>query len=312
MASIYECARQVIIWLGSATSATDALFSVIRAMERQALKHACNDWRPSDKRWQFLWSTVTINNLTGPDDIHMPAINRCYRLLQRDWFKRVWVLQEVAKARLAKIACGTSSVSARLFALIPPLLGIRPEYHSQSVLDIMPGPARRSSWWTQRRDLYTLLRRFSGSQASDPRDQICALLGVSSDVSEAYPLSPDYNKTEEEVVQSTMAFLLGLRSENPRGYKLPQWNMTEFQHNLQALRARLVPWISEQGYDVLVDLFLGKPRILKLLTSNMSITMADQLCLELRSMAIVGESNHCSKLEQTATSTTGSVKLPYL
>lgn len=226
-------------------------------MERQALNHACNDWRPSDKRWQFLWSTVTLNTLEGADDIL--AVSRCYQhMLERDWFKRVWILQEVAKARAAKITCGTKSVSARFFALMPPLLGIRPEYRSQSVLDIMPGPARRFSWWTSGRDLYTLLHQFSGSEASDSRDQIYALLGISSDVSHAHPLLPDYNKSEEEVVQSTMVFLVGLRSDSPRGYQLLRWNMTEFMHNFQALRARLLPWLSEQGHDVLVDSILEK------------------------------------------------------
>ena len=61
MASIYENARQVIIWLGEATNSTDLLFDSLRALERQAWKHACKDWGPADQRWQFLWATVTTN-----------------------------------------------------------------------------------------------------------------------------------------------------------------------------------------------------------------------------------------------------------
>jgi hypothetical protein len=54
MESIYECARQVIIWLRPAATDTDVLFDSIRALERQALSHACNDLSPADTRWHSL------------------------------------------------------------------------------------------------------------------------------------------------------------------------------------------------------------------------------------------------------------------
>lgn len=253
MASIYESARQVIIWLGPATPTTDSLFSFIRVLERQALNYACNDWTPSDSRWQFLWSTVTLGKTYNEED--QLKLYQCYKsLLAKDWFKRVWVLQEVAKARAAKIVCGTKSVSARVFALMPPLLDIKPGYHSQSVLDIMPGPSRKHSWWTEKRDLYTLLHRFSGSQASDSRDLIYALLGIASDVLGAEALSPDYNRSEEEVIQRTVAFLLGMHRNSTAIDRLPRWTMVEFQHNLQNLRGKLLPWAMAEGDEDVVDL----------------------------------------------------------
>jgi len=48
-------------------------------------------------------------------------------LVTRHWFKRVWILQEVANAKAAVICSGTKSVSARIFALAPLLIGAKPE-----------------------------------------------------------------------------------------------------------------------------------------------------------------------------------------
>src|ERR1700722_19778739 len=67
-------------------------------------------------------------------------------LLRRNWFKRVWVIQETANARVAEIVCGGKSVSASIFALMPSLLEITPDPHCQPILDIMPGTLRNSSW----------------------------------------------------------------------------------------------------------------------------------------------------------------------
>jgi hypothetical protein len=123
MASVYECARQVVIWLGEPANGTDAMYDSIQVLQRQALNHACNDWSPSDDRWRFLWATTTMSKTQNQHLLRQTT--ECLKtLLWREWFQRIWVLQEVAKARAAKIVCGTKSASARIFALIPRSLGI--------------------------------------------------------------------------------------------------------------------------------------------------------------------------------------------
>lgn len=116
-------------------------------------------------------------------------------LLARPWFQRVWVLQEVAKARRAKVMCGNKTVSSHIFAIMSTLLEARPDTHEQAVLDIMPGSARKYSWWVEKRDLCTLLSKFCKAKASDPRDTIYALLGISSDAYDTDTLRPDYSKS---------------------------------------------------------------------------------------------------------------------
>jgi len=131
-------------------------------------------------------------------------------LLARSWFKRVWILQEVANSKTAVVCCGSKSVPANFFSLTSLLLGTEPEPHSQAVLEIMPGPFRKESWWSQKRDLYTLLVNFGKSDASDERDMIYTLLDLSSDAQETNILRPYYTKTTEQFIQDTIFILIGI------------------------------------------------------------------------------------------------------
>lgn len=218
MASIYERARQVIFWLGTATVSTDRAFEHLKRFEKVTLNYSCNEWRPSDERWQFIWSTVDIQIHRNPGADTAMLLADFETIFNRQWFDRIWIIQEVAKARSARVVCGAKSASARIFALIPSVLSGLQTPRCQAVLDIMPGPSRKSSWWLKDRDLETLLRRFIGSKATDPRDMVYALLGISSD---SEGLFPDYTKSWIQVTNSTMAFLLSLESVGISSTSLP-------------------------------------------------------------------------------------------
>lgn len=209
MASIYENAIRVIIWLGQSTADIDIFFRYMNQLEKQALRHACNNWDASDTRWELLWYNVELEL----QDTHEKsrALEGSVELAARPWFKRAWIIQEIAKARSARVMCGTQSVSARIFAVTPVFSQRLSDSHVRAILDIMPGPSRKSSWWNERRDLRTLLQKFKKSEATDPRDSIYALLGICSDAHEpSFPI-PDYKKRPREVILDTVAHLLRLQ-----------------------------------------------------------------------------------------------------
>jgi len=204
MCKIYSQAEKVIVWLGQATRETDLLLESLQRLENLSTRdgHGYRYWEL--EQWTQFWLSVPKN----PDSELRYGLGL---LLSRPWFRRVWILQEIANAKKASILCGTKSVRAHTFALAPSLIGIKPERHCRAVLDIMPGSLREKTWWAENRDLYNLLLKFSESEASDPRDKVYALLGISSDAQDTDSLRPDYRKGLHEVIQDTSSFLFGPR-----------------------------------------------------------------------------------------------------
>ncbi|OAL03181.1 HET-domain-containing protein, partial [Phaeosphaeriaceae sp. SRC1lsM3a] len=186
MGQIYSLASRVLIWLGHGTEETDIL---------------------ADPRWPDIWSSLQSDLKRQQSDIEQRHSAALQLLLNRPWFKRVWILQEVANAKRAAICCGRRSISAHSFALAPSLSKVQLEAHCQAVLDIFPGQSRDNSWWNANRDLYTLLRKFSDSHASDPRDKVFALLGICSDSGEPDSLVADYTKPLYQVMSETAMFI---------------------------------------------------------------------------------------------------------
>ncbi|KAF3003576.1 hypothetical protein E8E13_006533 [Curvularia kusanoi] len=234
MGSIYAKAEQVLIWLGSATRETDLAFDFMSQFEKETLKHACRDWKVADKRWQGIMSSVCPLDDNGKMKLTLDQQHGLKNLLSRSWFDRVWIIQEVANARAARVTCGTKSVLARTFALSPYFSGIIPSKHRQAILDVMPGPTRKYSWWTDSHDLSTLLLKFQGSKASDSRDKIYALLSISSDCSSSGFPAPNYEISVAEVMQVTFTFLLQLH-KGTNAISPPVSTPEELMLNLQEL-----------------------------------------------------------------------------
>ncbi|KAF3037751.1 hypothetical protein E8E11_003397 [Didymella keratinophila] len=223
-------------------------------VEKEAVKHACRNWKVADKRWLNIWHSV-ISPPGGKQAAHGTSSQRCQglpELFNRPWFERVWIIQEVANARRAKVTCDAKSVSARIFALSPTWVLTEPSPHCQAILDVMPGPTRNSSWWMQDHNFYTLLI-VRESQASDPRDRIYALLDISSNVSTTDILRPDCEMSEVEVIQHTIAFLLNL----PGGPScFPDWTLPRFLQNLERLDVEVLLWAAGHGSLTTVEALL--------------------------------------------------------
>ncbi|KAH8722773.1 heterokaryon incompatibility protein-domain-containing protein, partial [Phaeosphaeriaceae sp. PMI808] len=207
MGGIYSQAERVIFWLSPPTDATDIFLESMKELEKASTQVACSRWKSSDKRWLALWSSSQCSLKNEHWDLKNRQCHGLKLLLSRPWFKRVWVLQEVANAKRAVVCSGTKCLSARIFALSPILMAVVPEPHCQAVLEIMPGPLREDSWWGETRDLYTLLHKFTDSEASDPRDMVYALIGIGSDTKDDERIQPNYDKDVDKVVQDTFSFL---------------------------------------------------------------------------------------------------------
>jgi ankyrin repeat protein len=257
MGSIYKSAEQVIVWLGRSIVDTSPLFRHMRQLEKLATGHAYHEWKVSDQRWQELWSTT--KPMADVESSEWLLQQRCglEAIFNEPWFTRVWIIQEIANARSATITCGKATVSSRIFAAMPSLVGMKLDPHRQAILDIMPGPLRKHSWWAKNRELRTLLLKFRWSKSSDPTDAIYALLGISSDACDSRCLFPNYELSEEEVVRNAMAFLLSFRDPEFPAPSLPQCKLPEFMENLDFVGVKLLPWAVETGNVVLASHLLN-------------------------------------------------------
>ena len=241
MSLIYQKAERVVIWLGQGTKETDLVMDSMKQLHDILIKKegGCRQLA------RFLMSACPPGCYEGMELI-----------LSRPWFRRIWILQEIANARVATVLCGKKSISASTFAQVPGLLGLQPDPHCQAVLDIMPGVSRQTSWWKDRRDLYTLLRKFQKSKATDERDIVYALLGISSDACIAKALLPDYEKPLSQVIQDTTSFLLCHMHLDDSLYKSLDWTLPEFLCNLESLSSAVLGSASKDGQETMVELLL--------------------------------------------------------
>ena len=95
MAEIYGNATRVCIWLGDSTSTSQVALRYIKkeVLQLQNFDDLCESPEASSK-WRAL-----------------------LELMQRPWFSRRWVVQEIALARRAVIYCGTDKISWNKFAI---------------------------------------------------------------------------------------------------------------------------------------------------------------------------------------------------
>jgi ankyrin repeat protein len=253
MGSIYSEAERVIIWLGEATYDTDYVMRHMKQLEKEGIKHSSNAQNISDKQWVNIWLAVVHCLRADQKDLLVEGLRS---LLRRSWFKRVWIIQETVNARVAEIVCGGKSVSASIFALMPSLLEITPDLHCQPILEIMPGPHRNNSWWVKKRDLYTLLVKFCKSEATDHRDNIYALLGISSDACDTNLLKANYEKNLQDIIFDTTSFLLNFNELDSPICRFFDWTLPEFLENLNELANEVLKCSMNTGHEALVKLLI--------------------------------------------------------
>ncbi|EEU43833.1 uncharacterized protein NECHADRAFT_30322 [Fusarium vanettenii 77-13-4] len=207
MGSIYKKASNVIVWLGSVDKDVGLLISALRSLQLKVSPQPFKQWQLRDDRWRDAWEELHGGDISG-GSFHLQLSNGLDMLTRKPWFTRVWIIQEVANAKSAQIQCSAGSIEAMFLALAPWLLGQSIGEQPQAVFDIFPGLPRKWSWWAEERTLWALLSRFRKCQATDPRDRVYALLGITSDMAND-AIDPDYSKSEHQVLRDTCNYLFG-------------------------------------------------------------------------------------------------------
>lgn len=177
MREIYSRASDVLVWLGPHGEDSDL-----------AIKYLS----------EVLWTHSTWVPWSQRERTALKA------LCNREYWQRMWILQEVALARSITVHCGFHSVlweAFDKFCFSPELRIDIPEFQSSFASKL--GLIRRKQLGQQESTLRELMEAFNGCACSDPRDRIFALLGLASDCRNNQ-LRADYSRTLFEVYQDVV------------------------------------------------------------------------------------------------------------
>ncbi|OTA59644.1 HET-domain-containing protein [Hypoxylon sp. EC38] len=201
MREIYSKASQVIVYLGPAADYSDDAIDALNRFSRLEVLHES-----------------TYYQLSNSERLGLK------HLFKRRYFFRIWVIQEIAMANGLTLYCGDKGVSwAALSAIRIPYRYLR------TVPWLLQYVQGGSSGMVQPKGLLQLLDATSNCAASDPKDNVFAVLGLLRDgIFEG--LIPDYCLSTERVYIGIASYLILRHSKTEilsypksRSKLLPTW-----------------------------------------------------------------------------------------
>lgn len=141
------------------------------------------------------------------------------RLMSRPWFTRIWVIQETVLSQRATVHFGMLSAPWSMFATAAALwaqdhhslcLDLSGTFQGHEVLNrfsnaVLQIDETRSDYHISAHSstLISLLWKFRPLEATDKRDKVYALLGLTTDWQGRPPMEPDYNMDTSKVFLRT-------------------------------------------------------------------------------------------------------------
>lgn len=238
MRHVYERAEVTCTWIGRegddrASNAISFLHSLPPPQEGHILGHIQHA-HGSPPMARTIPLSETLNCQRCQVESQFASLSAFFR---RDYWKRRWIIQELAVAAQARILCGKSWITLDQLETALNRCQASYDWRVWKVADYeyyATISALRSSY--KRKDSLPLCRAIASTRQSlsrDPRDKIYALLGLSSDGAELVP-TPNYQQSVTTVTTNlTRAFiwqtcslemiLADLESRQPSS-GLPSWS----------------------------------------------------------------------------------------
>lgn len=202
MGKIFQLAECVIVWLGPEADNSNEAIDLMQHLSQ----HIEMNW--SDPSLSSSRSTSEPG--WGDIRIELPYIagelTSVCALLERPYFERTWIRQEVTLARYAVVLCGRKRISWTNFSLAVACLKLKPS--KQGAIE-----KKRIAVWRKVIGMaYTVCGRLTGyyeftnirftlrdAKCQDPRDQIYALLSLLWRNDRQLEVRPDYSQTGEQL-----------------------------------------------------------------------------------------------------------------
>lgn len=167
MVNIYRNAEQVLTWLGPSADGSDELMDALNQC-REELDAA------EGSAYASLEEACSVRNL----ETHLDAVDA---LFSRDYWTRLWIIQEILLARNIIVYCGSRCVRMQELGMIA----------NQIDIGLLHGPdsTNHTRLWhltcaQNRRESYPMLSlaeaivRFGAAGCEDPRDTVFGLLSI--------------------------------------------------------------------------------------------------------------------------------------
>jgi hypothetical protein len=219
MGEIYKHAQQVVIWLGE-----DENGFAMKSLGKKFLGYGSA--RQIQRRQNALGLSRNIRDAisaikSGEVDMHAKEreIGEISEFLDRPWWKRVWIVQEVALASKVTVVCGAEEIpweAIKKRLRTTGMMGLRSLEEARPLLvfqgtivthrfhfpdaeyQYLHGLQTDRKAGAPSLNIYNLAYQFRNFDCSDPRDRIYAFLGLASDI-RSVDLIPDYNSSVGEV-----------------------------------------------------------------------------------------------------------------
>ncbi|KAE8317945.1 heterokaryon incompatibility protein-domain-containing protein [Aspergillus transmontanensis] len=201
MAEIFAKASCVIVWL-----------------EEEAT--SIHDDKTSDEGGRAL--EVIQKAAEGYYSTGMDEKKAVLALLERSWFRRVWVLQEIAAARHILIACHSAEIDGHAFssgltalkrlivdANMRDQIGMAVFLIKNATLRHKRVIAGSDKFSLHIRSLGDLTTMYNNREATDHRDKVYALLGMSSDNHGPGAILPVYTLSWKDITCRLIRFYIG-------------------------------------------------------------------------------------------------------
>lgn len=266
MGTIFESAFKVLIWLDEPPKEfEESPPPVHKQFAYRAFSGVCkivNNWRERFKlEDEMAFATHTpgiacpesesLGDLMSPDSIEWQVV---FRLYESKWFHRVWVLQEVSRARAAVVLWDHCEVSWNIIGTAAAIIRTNFGRISASIRrESRRSPPRRTvptgvvnAYFMYRLStsqshsvplsftFYELLRLTRQFESTDDRDKVFGLLGLPTSDDVSLRIIPDYSKSTEEVYFGVANIIL----ESSLSLSL-----------LSSVQAKLDAVISKHSYD---------------------------------------------------------------
>lgn len=202
MGGVYTGASIVDIWLGEEDSETSMAMDYI-----PDLLQSFSDLGQRDETGDEVAHVIQALSLLA---IKSPCWTALRSIFERPYFRRMWIVQEVALGQKCVVYCGSFSVPwndlAKAALCLEEDTGHQVEAHR--VVRMIKGLKRKNvTDYPGHRSLINLIHQSLNLLCTDPRDKIYGVLGLASDITPG-EFIPEYSLLCQEVYLATTTFCM--------------------------------------------------------------------------------------------------------